>query len=284
MVKWPNTTAKSHVRINWGDGSPIDSLSYMYSGCAMDSCVTLHYTSTHTYPANGTFTATAVDSFFIHGIVNIPNSQSQKLRLRQEITTVLWDTPPFTNFLGCLSGGVGCAATDIAYNGGEFDTDGDSISYQVVLNNDIAGYSLPPVTVANSGLVTFTSNAAPGYYNVRVKIGQWRRQSVNGPYAFIGASFRDLIFRVLCPNVSVEQQDLLNHLRVYPNPANTDVNIRYGAMGPNPVLTDLVDGFGRTIFSGLNATCIDVSLLPAGLYFIRFSSGKDHRAVRLVKE
>ena len=48
-IEWPVTINKPYVKINWGDGSPLDSLQYGGSNCTLYSSSTLEYYGTHTF-------------------------------------------------------------------------------------------------------------------------------------------------------------------------------------------------------------------------------------------
>ncbi len=284
LVQWPGTIIKPYININWGDGSPKDSIPFKYSTCTEDSASILFYSGKHTYAANDTYTASVVDSFFIPGIVNIPNSTAKKLHLYQEFTTTMWDSP--VEFYNCLSGGVGCHAPDIYYSAAAHDIDGDSIGYSIAPNNDIPGYSVPQATVGTNGLVSFSTNVPVGYYNVRLKVDEWRKQNVNGPYAIIGSSYRDLIFKVYCGPVGInENLNNENFLSLFPNPVAHKLIVNVSSGSKIPIV--IYDNIGRGVYTsqilpGQNQ--LDLDFLDPGIYYLQGSSEIQFKALKIVIE
>jgi hypothetical protein len=92
---------------------------------------------------------------------------------------------------------------------------------------------------------------------------------------------------VLAPN-AISGVQVLGSLSVYPNPANSSLNISFKTED-NTCLIELIDGLGKTVLiknsNALNGTIkesIDVASLPRGIYNIHIlSDGKNyyHQAV-----
>ena len=84
---------------------------------------------------------------------------------------------------------------------------------------------------------------------------------------------------------------LENNLQVYPNPAVTETEIVYNTTNSTPVNMKLIDLLGNELitqraqsFVGLNKFKIDVSALPAGVYYITLNAGNNLLTQKLIKQ
>jgi hypothetical protein len=82
-----------------------------------------------------------------------------------------------------------------------------------------------------------------------------------------------------------------NGLKLYPNPAVTETEIIYNTTIPVSVNMKLIDLLGNEIitqkaqsFSGLNKFKIDVSNLPAGVYYVTLNAGDNILTKKLIKQ
>ena len=87
-------------------------------------------------------------------------------------------------------------------------------------------------------------------------------------------------------NIGIEENPLANSLNVYPNPANSTVNINFTAVSSADAVIRLVDAQGREVMmvqeraaGGEFKRELDVSQLASGIYMIEIQSGdlKAHR-------
>jgi hypothetical protein len=70
-----------------------------------------------------------------------------------------------------------------------------------------------------------------------------------------------------------------NFLRLFPNPANTMVEL---SGITNPVSIEICDGMGRIIIQAkcsVNSISIPVEILPRGIYYVRISNEKYRRTI-----
>jgi hypothetical protein len=82
-----------------------------------------------------------------------------------------------------------------------------------------------------------------------------------------------------------------NSLSVYPNPAVTETEIVYNTSASVPVNLKLIDLLGNELitqkaqsFLGLNKFKIDVSTLPAGVYYVTLNAGSNLLTKKLIKQ
>ena len=87
-------------------------------------------------------------------------------------------------------------------------------------------------------------------------------------------------------NIGIEENPLANSLNVYPNPANSTVNINFTAVSSADAVIRLVDAQGREVMNVQERAAggefkreLDVSQLASGIYMIEIQSGdlKAHR-------
>lgn len=191
----PSPADRPELEIFWGDGS--SSIVARTSKVSVGNDISLNtYITQHTFPAAGYYSITMEDPDRNAGIVNIPNSV--------EIPFFLETTLLINPFLGANSSPQllnppidnGCVNKIYYHNPGAYDTDGDSLSYELVIcrgynGEEIPGYTMPyasngisidPVT----GDLVWDSPATQGEYNIAILIKEWR----NG--ICIGSVVRDM--------------------------------------------------------------------------------------------
>jgi hypothetical protein len=79
---------------------------------------------------------------------------------------------------------------------------------------------------------------------------------------------------------TIEQDGLLSMLSVFPNPANDKLWLNVSVKYPSETSVNITDVTGRTIISkdlgliyGEKSEFVNISEIPAGIYFVRVSSG-----------
>jgi len=80
-----------------------------------------------------------------------------------------------------------------------------------------------------------------------------------------------------------------NSLNLYPNPAVTETEIVYNTIASVPV--NMIDLLGNELlsqkaqsFSGLNKFKIEISTLPAGIYYVTLNAGNNFLTKKLIKQ
>ncbi len=91
--------------------------------------------------------------------------------------------------------------------------------------------------------------------------------------------------------LGIKNYSSMNDLSVYPNPTANETEIAYNTSTPVPINMKLVDMLGNEILSqrsqsytGLNKLRIDVSYLPAGVYYITLNTGNNLLTRKLIKQ
>lgn len=72
------------------------------------------------------------------------------------------------------------------------------------------------------------------------------------------------------------------YLSIYPNPANTEINLKIPVM--NNFELELINTFGETLLKEKNKISIDVSSLPQGIYFLRIKQGSNYYSRKFVMQ
>jgi gliding motility-associated-like protein len=170
------------------------------------------YVIVHTFPGSGSYLIRSFDPNRNGGVINIPNSIDQPFY----IETLLI----INNFTGANSSPEfkyapidrACIDKCFYHNPGAYDSDGDSLSYEISTSRGengqtVPGYSYPdpgpggtyginPVT----GLLTWCKPQASGEYNLAFIVKEWRKNT-SGIYVLIGYVLRDMQVVVgSCPN------------------------------------------------------------------------------------
>ncbi len=89
------------------------------------------------------------------------------------------------------------------------------------------------------------------------------------------------------PNLEVDEKNsvIAENFKVYPNPANTYVNIECEAVPDIQTKLIIMNSSGETLLNTLvesTLTRMDISHLPAGIYFVRMVNGKNDMSKKLV--
>jgi hypothetical protein len=283
LIDWPASVNKPFITINWGDGSSLDSLPFNGSNCTLEGTSALIYKGSHTFPGSVNYVVSVLDSFLISNIINIPNSSLQKLYLAQEINTQVFNSPPQAIFAGCLSGGIGCNSTEFSFSAAMHDSEGDSLSYSIAGHPGIPGYSLSAVTVNTAGLVTFTSNVTAGFYNVSLKIDEWRK--LTGPYSKISSTYREIIFKVdNCTGVVKEQAISAIKMKIFPNPVTEFLHIE--AINKEKIKLTIFNALGQVVYyqKDIKENQIDLAFLANGVYNLILWTTEGRSAYRFIKD
>lgn len=193
------------LELNWGDGT-IDTVPRVNGngdGEIIQPGVKKNvYVAEHTYPSASTYVMSMEDPNRNGGVNNIPNSINVPFYIETTVTI----SPFFgaNNSPVLLNPPIDDACVDRIYehNPGAFDSDGDSLSYELVAcrgedGQDIVNYSFPNGVSINAvtGDLIWDTPQQQGEYNFAIRIYEWR----NG--AVMGYMVRDMQVTVLpCDN------------------------------------------------------------------------------------
>lgn len=171
----------------------------------------------HTYPTTGNYTITYIERDRSSGILNIANSADVPY-----VTFVNFTIDPNhpCNNIPVLSVPPldrACFRSAFFHTSGAYDTDGDSLSYELSVPasspNTFANYTAPnnnrfytnfnqgnetgtgqPIFNINSisGLLTWDAPGTLGEYNIAFKIIEWRKDSLTNTYKKLSTTTRDM--------------------------------------------------------------------------------------------
>jgi hypothetical protein len=205
--------------LNFGDGFTNNDLPTIDAILRPDlgtnvSVATFH--TQHTYLATGTFQITYIERDRSRGVLNIADSE--------DVPYVTSVTITVDNGHGCNSFPVlevisvdrACSGKIFYHNPGAYDSDGDSLSYELTIpassQNTSADYDAPnsdkfytdpakgneaknahATFQINSltGLLTWDAPGAIGEYNIAFKIIEWRKEP-DGSYTKVSTTIRDM--------------------------------------------------------------------------------------------
>ena len=93
------------------------------------------------------------------------------------------------------------------------------------------------------------------------------------------------------PTISIEENNSVSLGAIYPNPANSEVNIEFSINNSPQAQIIVTDLYGKEVYSkayqynsiGTQKETIDFSSLKSGSYFITIESGKSSSVKRLIK-
>jgi len=280
-INWPITIYKPYLKINWGDGNPIDSIPYLGSNCTLYGSTTLIYSGTHTFTPNQTFSLTVLDCEYVAGINNIPNSNSKKLQLLSVLKTNYYNSNPKLTSI-CLADSVPAGNTT-GYNLGLYDSDGDSLSYSIVAPNNISNYQSPPANVNPiTSAITFTESSTQPIA-LTLKVDEWRK--ISNINTLIASVYMNMFFKTYTPTGIVNETFNDNNFSIYPNPFNNKFTLNINSNKAYNVT--ITNTFGQLIISkqiNQQTTEINLSNYPNGIYFVNISVEDKRKVFKLVKE
>lgn len=171
--------------IYWGDNSA-DALKRIYFEPIPDvDDVTLNiYKGEHTFPGPATYVISVEDPNRNFGVLNIPNSVNVPMFV--ETTLVINPFLGYNTSVELLNAPIdqGCVGKTYIHNPGAYDSDGDSLSYRLVVCKGAGGFDIPGYTFPMStdyfsidpvsGDLVWETPILQGEYNVAFVIDEWR--------------------------------------------------------------------------------------------------------------
>ena len=206
---------RDSLDLYWGDGTFTRVARSNGNGFPLDNDVKLNfYTAEHTYPGRATYTLSMMDPNRNGGILNVnpPNSESVPFYLE---TTFTFLNPQFqgTNNSPVLLQpplDFGCVGKRFIHNPNAFDSDGDSLSYELIIPFQDSGMLVPNYSFPNqiapgpnnqislnevTGDFVWDAPQVAGEYNIAFRIYEYR----NGQ--LINTMIRDMqILVFFCKN------------------------------------------------------------------------------------
>ena len=307
--------------LDFGDGSP-KGVALRTNGptstCGCTYCGTIiipdqgHivklniYTIIHTYPGAGNYMVRSADPNRNAGVINMSNSVNQSFYIESLLV--------INNFTGANSSpefkyppiDKACFGQCFYHNPGAYDSDHDSLSYEITTSRDagggtVPGYYFPLGTYginAITGLLTWCSPQLSGEYNLAFIVKEWRKNT-NGVYQQIGYVLRDMqVIVTPCPNnasppilqvppdTCVEAGTLINK-KIIAIDANAPVTI-YGNAGayssalpiasPSQTTSSATNTIA-TLYFVWQTSCSHIAIQPYSTVFKAEDSGSPNKLV-----
>ena len=232
------------------------------------------YTGSHTYPGYGTYLLTVTDPNRTNSILNIPNSVNVAFCLHTLLVidpmVAANSSTRFTN----MQTEAAFSFSTLVHDPGAVDTDGDSLSFELVEPLGDACQSIPGYVPADqvvpgtplfwldptTGTLLWDHPQLIGRYNVVIRCSEWR----NGQ--LIGQVTRDMTLGVdQVPTAMAEAAPA-----AAPTVRTLDTEGLYQVEPPGTAVRSVHDAQGRVLPADLRAPgLVDLSERPAGLYLVQ---------------
>ncbi|MCG8329655.1 MAG: T9SS type A sorting domain-containing protein [Chitinophagales bacterium] len=311
---WRQSAGKSFIRYDWGDGTPLDTLSSdvsiplgFYDGnyYFLDT-----YKGTHIYDTTGILVMGFQDSFLIEGLVNIENSGEKILSIYD--TLVIYDQEPETLQFN--------TSPEFFSKQGEFTVDDNGV---VVFPIDVAsdeifgildiynsflspfpaeGYSLPEASdsiymIPPVGAYMYWDRPTqPGWYALGINVREERRVTLEEGVIdtfLLSTTMRALTF-IIDEDMIVSTPMIMpfsTTLQVYPNPTSDYLNIQLKNFNKVEAVLSIYNTMGQEVYSEpihltskLQSMEVSVTDLPAGVYFLKVEQGRHVTVRKFVKD
>ena len=135
------------------------------------------------------------------------------------------------------------------------------------------------------------NNGTVGTYTVKVQ-GYNNATNASSPYTLtiqIGSTTFRMNQDGTQQTISGSTEESLSNVNIYPNPANSMVNLEFNATQSGQTQIRFIDQMGRvaqtyyqTTTAGNNLMNLDINSVPAGVYFVQMISNEQTITKRLV--
>lgn len=291
-TEWVGTsgTDKCELNVHFGDDDTaiaprVNGLStnctspnrdgVLIGGCAGNIRMNVYVTS-HNYDGPGNYIITMEDPNRSSGLCNVTDSENTSFYLEARLT--------INPFFGNNSGPVYNEVADICnqvnvinyYNPLAFDSDGDSLYYQLITpmanGGYLSGFYVPTTTSftidSATGIVTWDSPPWICEYIFAIRIYEWR--NISGTYYLIGETMQE-VHSTVKAFVSISEDNQNISLNIYPNPSNGLINVTIEDAIENQeyqiVISNSLGQVVKMITLNNNSAIINENELSAGIYF-----------------
>jgi hypothetical protein len=167
------------------------------------------YSCIHTYAGPGLYKIYMFDRNRNSGVINIPNSVNEPFYLESMLSISAFTGSNNSSVLTVPPIDMACLGKCFYHNAGAYDSDGDSLSYEIVMCKGedsfgnmgvtIPGYSFPSPGASGvfkidslTGTVIWCNPQQPGEYNIAFIIREWRKMCGGGTPTLVGYVIRDM--------------------------------------------------------------------------------------------
>ncbi len=181
----PADDSRVVMPISWGDGTGDELIRNNEDFIDLGNDISLNiYRGEHTFPGPSRYTVSVEDPNRNYGVLNIPNSVNVPMYVQTEI--LINPFLGYNNSVQLLNPPIdqGCVDKTFLHNSGAYDSDGDSLSFKLVVCKGAGGYDIPgyqyPIATdyfkidAITGELIWERPALQGEYNVAFVIEEWR--------------------------------------------------------------------------------------------------------------
>jgi len=170
----------------------------------------------------------------------------------------------------------------------EFNIMGGDYLVRVCTNNNEYGYATGDELCEANAIVTVTATAYSGY-----KFVSWTKDgievSMNNPYSFTVIEDVELVANFDIDETGIETIGIPS-VKIFPNPTSGELKIENGELKIKNV--EVFDLLGRkqkaesgisTLLNAQERNVMDISCLPAGMYFVRIATGENIIIKKIIK-
>lgn len=200
----PADDTRTYMPINWGDGTGDEIKRIIFEPVPGVFDITYNvYKGQHTFPAPGNYKISVEDPNRNNGVINIPNSVNVPMYVESEL--VINPFLGFNNSVQLLNPPIdqGCVGKIFVYNPAAYDSDGDSLSYKLVVCKGAGGLDIPGYTFPKTppdGVFSIDSLTGEVYWQVPVLQGEYNIAFVITEWRFgikIGSVRRDMQINIV---------------------------------------------------------------------------------------
>lgn len=262
---------------------PADADGIMIGGCTGNIRYNV-YETTYNFSGPGNYTITVEDNGRNIGICNVPSpSDDFDFFLSSELIISPFLGPnngPAYNAVSVLCENVGAISY---YNPIAVDSDGDSLSYELIpamsFGSSIPGWTFPAASSSfsidsNTGIVTWDSPVMYCTYIFDIRITEWRK--IASTYYLMGKTMEDVWSKVGAFAGISDQTTSSTSLSIFPNPSNgvINMNIENGLENQDYqiVISNSIGQIIKTMDISNNTATINENELSSGIYFYSLSN------------
>ncbi|MBL7932226.1 MAG: T9SS type A sorting domain-containing protein [Bacteroidia bacterium] len=250
------------------------------------------YSIIHTYGGPGNFLIRSRDPNRNAGIINILNSDYFPFCISSLIIINPFadaGSSPEFSFPPLDQGSVNAC---FSHNPGAYDSDGDSLSYDITPCECAVGYSDPSTGNGGSfginhvtGLIDWCTPQQIGEYSIAIMVTQWRKNTA-GVHQSMGYVTRDMQILVNSVYTGLDENKLNEIIQIFPNPTQNEVRIV--SQNVDVIDMNIYNITGQLVFAkktdSKKDNTINLTNLQKGIYTLELNTSEGTVVKKLVKD
>jgi len=269
---------RPYILTNWG--VKIDT-SRLVQTTLTDNGYLKKYYGICTYPGPGNYLISWQDSSRIGNIINILNSNNQRIKLSTLLSIPNFGSPSNSGpILNNFDIKLSVQNDSVVFKPNFIDVNGDSLSFQLTPCFASNYYTPNGVSIDNYGNVSFSKDSI-GIYAFSLNINEWRDDGA-GSYFMIQSSQLDFTINITTDVFVIEKKD--QTFALYPNPTNSIINIIDESNQLQNATIQIQNNLGQVVFKTSFKEQIDISHLSSGMYFLSIEDKGIKTTRKFVKE